>query len=368
MVDADKVNESAAAPGMALVDEVQKADGAEGNEAGSGISGAVESIPKDDEGQDAEKGSTMEEDDSPAAAEEAPTILVGKRQRKSVEQWEPEVSKKRKSFEDVEVLIPQGRGTPLGDIPFLKEAISQNKDFELLGLAHRFVFGTKGRAITPKGYKQVDLFRSHLYKFSGYLPVAGDDTDKDKLEKLESEQEEKYTDRAGKMPKDTLLEVCSFFCINVTSSSSKETVMQRILDFLGSPDAKLLKQPVEKKPKGKPRAKGKRNSKGSSKEKAQEDAGDDEAVTETDSEGDEPKKLAVSKRKEAQTNNKPMPSDAEIKEWIKAYVACFDLKQATTSHAVGIAQDKFGVDFSEKKELFKKLLTEEVLVSVKEQI
>ena len=191
MVDADKVNESAAAPGMALVDELQKADGAEGNEAESGVSGVVESIPKGDEGQDAEKGSTMEED-SPAAAEEAPTILTGKRQRKSVEQWEPEVSKKRKSFEDVEVMIPEGRGTPLGEIPFLKEAIAQNKDFELLGLAHRFVFGTKGRAVTPKGYKQADLFRSNLYKFSGYLPLAGDDADKDKLEKLESEQEVRF--------------------------------------------------------------------------------------------------------------------------------------------------------------------------------
>jgi hypothetical protein len=148
--------------------------------------------------------------------------------------------------------------------------------------------------------------------------------------------------------------------------------MQRVLDFLGCPDATLLKKPVEKKVKAKGSARrGKRNSKGGNKEKSQ-DAGDDEAMTETDSEneGKEEKRNTSSKAamKDESETSKHMPSNEEIKKWVKAYVACFDIKQATTNHAVGIAQDKFGVDFSDKKDLFKKLLTEEVMVHLQEKV
>jgi len=292
-----------------------------------------------------------------------------KRVRKSVEQWEPEGSKKRKSLEELQINIPDGRGTALGDIPFLKEAISHNKDSELLALAHRFVFGTKGRMHIPKGHKETETLRSHLFKFCGYLPADGGEFTKEKLEKIESELEEKFTERAGKMPKDTLIDICNFFCLSVTSSSSKETLMQRILDFLGCPDASLLKKPVEKKPKGKGSAqKGKRNSKGGKKGKPQ-DAGEDEAMTETDSENEGKESKRSASKNAAQKDNSEglnsMPGDEEIKKWIKAYVACFDIKKATTNHAVSIAQDKFGVDFSDKKELFKELLTEEVTCHLK---
>jgi hypothetical protein len=171
------------------------------------------------------------------------------------------------------------------------------------------------------------------------------------------------------MPKDTLIDICNFFCLSVTSSISKENLMQRVLDFLGCPDASLLKKPVEKKPKGKGSAqKGKRNSRGGKKGKPQ-DAGEDEAMTETDSEneGKESKRSAsktAALKDNSETNSK-MPGDEEIRKWIKAYIACFDIKKATTNHAVLIAQDKFGVDFSDKKELFKELLTEEVTSHLK---
>jgi hypothetical protein len=141
-----------------------------------------------DEGKNHVLESPDDQNGQPAIEEAAPEGRA-KRVRKSVEQWEPEGGKKRKSLEELEVIIPKGRGTTLGDIPFLKQAISQNKDSELLALAHRFVFGTKGRVHIPKGHKEMEILRSHLFKFSGYLPVGGGDVDKDKLEKMESEQE-----------------------------------------------------------------------------------------------------------------------------------------------------------------------------------
>lgn len=141
-----------------------------------------------DEGKNHVSESPDGQNGQPATEEAAPEGRA-KRVRKSVEQWEPEGGKKRKSLEELEVIIPEGRGTTLGDIPFLKQAISQNKDSELLALAHRFVFGTKGRVHIPKGHKEMEILRSHLFKFSGYLPVGGGDVDKDKLEKMESEQE-----------------------------------------------------------------------------------------------------------------------------------------------------------------------------------
>ena len=119
--------------------------------------------------------------------------VSGKRQRKSIEPFEPEyttVSKKCKSLEMLEVEVPEGRGTSLGKIVFLKEAISHNKDTELLGIVHRLVFGSKmkGRLFIPKNQKEADALRNNLYKFSGYYPSA-EGVSKEELEKLQSELE-----------------------------------------------------------------------------------------------------------------------------------------------------------------------------------
>lgn len=150
-----------------------------------------QTLPSIDEPKDAEilDVSEIPCDQNGKETEEVAPEGRAKRVRKSVEQWEPEGSKKRKSLDEMQINIPDGRGTALGDIPFLKEAISHNKDSELLALAHRFVFGTRGRVHIPKGHKEAEALRSHLFKFCGYLPVDSGEISKEKLEKIESELE-----------------------------------------------------------------------------------------------------------------------------------------------------------------------------------
>lgn len=112
----------------------------------------------------------------------------------------------------------------------------------------------------------------------------------------------------------------------------KEGLIDKLLDFLGEPQEEMTrsagKKSSGKSPKGKKSAKA---GKGDSEE-------EDEDSDPTDR----------------------MPSDKELRQWVKAYVGCFNLDKATTKHAIETASDKFGVDLSSKKARIKELLTEEL--------
>jgi len=147
--------------------------------------------------------------------------------------------------------------------------------------------------------------------------------------------------------------------------------MQRLLDFLGCPDEKLIKNTKKKERKGARKsgegakktkgAKGKRRSRG----KSDKDDDKDDDMTETDSEEEREGKIEKAGKDE---EPKPMPNDEALKDWVKAYISCFNINKATTNHAIGIAEDKFGVDLSEKKALIKKLLTDEMMIYLHENI
>lgn len=55
-----------------------------------------------------------------------------------------------------------------------------------------------------------------------------------------------------------------------------------------------------------------------------------------------------------------MPSDEQLRQWVRAYVRCFNLEKVTIKHALEVAAEKFGVDLASKKDTLKELLTEEM--------
>ena len=53
-------------------------------------------------------------------------------------------------------------------------------------------------------------------------------------------------------------------------------------------------------------------------------------------------------------------SDKALRNWVKAYISCFNMDKATIKHAIETASDKFGVDLKDKILKIKQLLTEEM--------
>lgn len=131
----------------------------------------------------------------------------------------------------------------------------------------------------------------------------------------------------------------------------KDTLIDRLLDFLGAPDEEMItKKPSASKPTPAAKSGTTRKKKGpapkSKKIPAEDDAEDDADEDENTLKG--------------ATGKGEIPSDDELRAWVKAYVACFDLDKATTKHALQTASDKFGVDLASKKSLIKELLAEEL--------
>ena len=54
------------------------------------------------------------------------------------------------------------------------------------------------------------------------------------------------------------------------------------------------------------------------------------------------------------------PTDGALRQWVKAYIVCFDMNRATTKHAIQTASEKFGIDLSGKKNTIKEMLADEM--------
>lgn len=55
-----------------------------------------------------------------------------------------------------------------------------------------------------------------------------------------------------------------------------------------------------------------------------------------------------------------MPNDKQLRQWVRAYVRCFNLEKVTIKHALQVAAEKFGVDLASKKDTLRQLLCEEM--------
>lgn len=127
--------------------------------------------------------------------------------------------------------------------------------------------------------------------------------------------------------------------------------MDLLLDFLGSPDEKFLKggkkssekQPGSVKKKLTKESHSGKKSPSSGKKSAK-------ATVKHDDDDDEQEEDATEK-------TDVMPSEKQLKEWVNAYVKCFNMEKCNIKHALEVAGDKFGVDLTSKKGLLKEILT-----------
>ena len=292
-------------------------------------------------GEDATEEDGGEADRKRAESPDIPPESVSsKRVRKSAETFEPTIFNAHKE----QITIVQGRGKRLADIPNVKKKIeSYSNNADDLAAAHKLVFTFRGK-IGKAGSRHR---KEQLLAFSGYLPPLVEGQDEEERDKIDEEAETKMSKKAYSLTIAELKAICDVFDVDRSKIGDKDTLIDRLLDFLGQPDEKLTKaKPTTSK------AKPKKSAASPEKPKAKE------------AKKKSAKKEAHGESKEDDTEEEPgedgMPSDETLRKWVRAYVCCFNLDKATTKHALQTASDKFGVDLSAKKARIKELLTEEM--------
>ncbi len=127
---------------------------------------------------------------------------------------------------------------------------------------------------------------------------------------------------------------------------TKEELVDRLCDFLGNPSELLAKPTVAESANG--------EKKGSPKKKTTKGKRKPSAKMVLVAEQKDPFALVKSHTKGEK------PSDDALRQWVKAYVVCFDMDSATTKHAIMTASAKFGVELTQSKGRIKELLAEEM--------
>lgn len=298
---------------------------------------------------------------------EAYTTPEAKRSRKSLTTFEPEDYTKTPT-KIKEIKIPEGRGTKLRDIPSVASKVNEYKVTDpILQKAYRLLYGGTGGIIgRGRGLIKKDL-KKNLLEFSGYLPplVSTEglsEEEKGRIEEREDELEEKFATKAHQFKIPLLKSLCDLFDISRQYAPGskklpdKEGLVDLLLDFLGAPNASLTKS-AQAKPKRGPSKSPKKTSTEDTpkkkrgrppKKKVEEDVEMAEAEVVEEEDVDEV------------IDGKTIPSEKKLRNWVKAYVNCFNLEKATTNHAIETASDKFGVDLACKKDKIKDLLSEEM--------
>ncbi|XWS51744.1 hypothetical protein CRYUN_Cryun11dG0009800 [Craigia yunnanensis] len=151
------------------------------------------------------------------------------RERKSVERLVASIDKDASR----EFQIEKGRGTPLKDIPNVAFKLSRRKTDDTFRLLHTVLFGRRGKAVQIK---------SNISRFSGF--VWHDNEEKQKI---------KVTEKFDKCNKEKLLEFCDVLDIPIMKTTTrKEDIVAKLIDFLEAPHAKttVLLAEKEKSSKG----------------------------------------------------------------------------------------------------------------------
>lgn len=265
----------------------------------------------------------------------------GKRQRRESRSFEPDdftmasVNAAMKAATFVE-----GRGKKLGDIEAVKNAMKKFKpSSDEFSFAYKFVFANRGM-----GNKK--LMKEKLLDFGGYLPpLPKGKYDKKKQDDEDEVIETKYAVKAYKMNLSQIKTLCNFFGVDATGTGGKflykDDMVDQLLDFLGEPHEKFTKEeepPVAKKKAAVKSKKTPTKSRSTATSKPIED----------------PFSLIKDYKKGK------VPSNAAMRQWVKAYIVCVDMETATTKDAILTASAKFGVDMASKKARIKQLLAEEI--------
>jgi len=262
----------------------------------------------------------------------------GKRQRREFKHYEPDDFTMISHNATIKAAaLEEGRGTKLVDIECVKASIDKYKlSSDEFTNAYKFLFS--------RGVSNKKIMKQKLLEFNGYLPLVPEDQKNEQQEDEDENIETKYATKAFKMNVSQIKNLCEFFAVDLRGEDgktlNKEKMIDRLLDFLSSPEESMVKEKVssctKKKAAPAPATKSK-------------------------------KKSPIKKRKSVTKNADPFsllkdhkkgedPSDAAIRQWVKAYIVCVDLDTATTKDAIAIASAKFGVEMKDKKARIKQLL------------
>ena len=156
--------------------------------------------------------------------------------------------------------------------------------------------------------------------------------------------------KAYKLPVPQLKSILDFLVVDRKGVSTKDDLVDLLLDFLGEPDESYLV--------GSKKSSDKKKSKSANK-KSKGDDDDDEEEDEEAKEKESGDADDYSDVGDEKVDEGP-PSDEMLRRWVRAYVRCHNMKNSTVKSALELASDKFGVDLSGKKQRIKEFLTEEM--------
>ena len=133
--------------------------------------------------------------------------------------------------------------------------------------------------------------------------------------------------RAYQLSTPELKQLCGILFLNI-NSQSKETIIEKLLDFLGCPQKRPGRPPLKRR-----------------------------AVS---SDYEDLPGIRGSGTKSDDDEDSSFPDDHQLRQWTRAYVRCFNTNKVTVQNALDTAADKFGVDLSSKHTRIKELLVEEL--------
>jgi DEK C terminal domain len=188
----------------------------------------------------------------------------------------------------------------------------------------------------------------------------------------------KMSAKAFKLTTPAIKKLIDLLHLDRAGRSTKEDLIDLLLDFLGEPSDELLKSTSPKK-KGKTTS-GKKRKNAASKRSKDNDEGDDEEEDDDDYDEEEVKRKKTSKKAASSSKSKKagrvveddnaplvapnmseMPSDDILRQWVRAYITVFNMEKATVNHAMEALSEKFGgMDMTSKKPTIRQFLSEEM--------
>jgi hypothetical protein len=180
-----------------------------------------------------------------------------------------------------------------------------------------------------------------------------------------------YSSRAFKLSAKQLKSLCDLFTVdrmpdrNEKQPLGKDELVDRLLDFLGAPDEDFLVSASPEPKKAESPTKNKTSSPPKKRSRI-----DGSGVGDRGKEGDSEVHSFESWAEKASIEGAfylvrdhekgEEPSDAALRQWVQAYVSCFDMDTATTKHCLRSASLKFGVNMRNRRDKIREYLTSEI--------
>ncbi|KAF4521573.1 hypothetical protein B566_EDAN001293 [Ephemera danica] len=248
-------------------------------------SGQKQRKPKEESSEE-EEDDDDEDDDGKVPLLDQPLQVAGRRDRKKTQRFTEELDKSLEVRSPVVQTVPQGEGTPLGEIPHI-EANIKKADKDVLKLLHRVMYGRVGKATT---------IRKFIRQFNGF----------DLKEKSELQKKQVIL---AKSDTKHLRDICKLLCI-INAGSTREAKATSVMNFLKKPEnMKPEKGPKEKKAKG-----SKSKTKTPNKKKGGSGTDDESNDSDDASDAEEEKKKA---KKPARTLAKKGKTPAKLKKKVE---------------------------------------------------